>query len=173
MYFSNDNIDTKEEFEKRLAAAKVLAAAEGLPIVVKPYDHESWLREVAAGYEPCPEKGERCLRCFQYQLRHAAAECAARGLDAYTTTLTVSPHKVSAKVFAAARSARGSDPTEVGRDPRGTPPQFLEIDFKKKEGFKVSLKRAAELGLYRQGYCGCEFSKARTGMSATLGEAGQ
>jgi predicted adenine nucleotide alpha hydrolase (AANH) superfamily ATPase len=36
---------------------------------------------------------------------------------------------------------------------------FLKVDFKKKEGFKLSVKRAAELGLYRQDYCGCEFSK--------------
>lgn len=36
---------------------------------------------------------------------------------------------------------------------------FLHCDFKKKEGFKLSVRRAAELGLYRQSYCGCEFSR--------------
>ena len=41
-------------------------------------------------------------------------------------------------------------------------PQFLADDFKKREGFKVSVRRAAELGLYRQAYCGCEFSKRET-----------
>ena len=34
-----------------------------------------------------------------------------------------------------------------------------EEDFKKREGFKISVKRANELSLYRQNYCGCEFSK--------------
>ena len=29
----------------------------------------------------------------------------------------------------------------------------------KREGFKLSVARAKELGLYRQSYCGCEFSK--------------
>ena len=36
---------------------------------------------------------------------------------------------------------------------------FLSEDFKKREGFKLSVARAKELGLYRQSYCGCEFSK--------------
>ena len=30
----------------------------------------------------------------------------------------------------------------------------LEVDFKKRDGFLLSLKRSAELGLYRQSYCG-------------------
>jgi predicted adenine nucleotide alpha hydrolase (AANH) superfamily ATPase len=38
-------------------------------------------------------------------------------------------------------------------------PKFLEIDFKKRDGFLKSLRRSAELGLYRQPYCGCEFSR--------------
>ena len=37
--------------------------------------------------------------------------------------------------------------------------QSLKIDFKKKDGFLRSLRRSAELGLYRQDYCGCVFSK--------------
>lgn len=34
----------------------------------------------------------------------------------------------------------------------------MPYDFKKKDGFRDSNRRAAELGLYRQIYCGCEFS---------------
>ena len=40
-------------------------------------------------------------------------------------------------------------------------PRFLGIDFKKGDGFLRSLKRSAELGLYRQSHCGCEFSRLR------------
>ena len=42
-------------------------------------------------------------------------------------------------------------------------PKFLEVDFKKKDGFLKSLRRSAELGLYRQAYCGCEFSRRNAG----------
>ena len=147
MYFANSNIDTREEYEKRLAAARRLAAAEGVELFAEPYDHEEWLREVAAGYEAEPEKGARCARCFRYNLAKTAAFAAARGYEAFTTSLTVSPHKVSEQVFAAGRAAASG------------PSTFLEENFKKREGFKRSLERSAALGLYRQSYCGCEFSK--------------
>lgn len=142
MLFANSNIDTEEEFRKRLEEAGKVAAAEGVSIDSVPYDHDEWLREVARGCESEPEKGERCRRCFRYNLAKAAQYASAHGFDAFTTSLTVSPHKVSEMVFAA------SD------DPR-----FLKENFKKHDGFKRSLVRSAELGLYRQSYCGCEFSR--------------
>ena len=142
MLFANSNIDTQDEFEKRLSEAKKLAAADGVDIESIPYDHDDWLRQVAAGYESEPEKGERCRRCFRYNLAKTAQYAAAHGFDMFTTSLTVSPHKISEMVFAA------SD------DPR-----FLKENFKKHDGFKRSLMRSAELELYRQSYCGCEFSR--------------
>ena len=35
---------------------------------------------------------------------------------------------------------------------------FLPSEFRKKDGYKRSLQLSAEYGLYRQDYCGCEFS---------------
>lgn len=142
MFFSNSNIDTREEFDRRLAAARKLAAADGVELVVDDYDHEAWLRDVADGFEAEPEKGRRCERCYRYNLAKTAAYAERNGFDAFTTSLSVSPHKSSGKVFAASDN-----------------PKFLREDFKKRDGFVVSVKRAAELGLYRQPYCGCEFSK--------------
>lgn len=152
MLFANSNIDTREEFEKRKAAAERLAKADGVAFAALEYDHGEWLREVAAGFEDEPEKGLRCARCFRYNLGKAALFAAERGLDAFTTSLTVSPHKVSKAIFAAAREVE-----QAGE--AADSPKFLPEDFKKKEGFKLSVRRAAELGLYRQAYCGCEFSK--------------
>ena len=149
MLFANSNIDTREEFEKRKAEAERLAKTDGVAFVALPYDHEEWLRQVAVGYEDEPEKGARCARCFRYNLDKAAAFAAAHGEEAFTTSLTVSPHKVSKVIFEVAREVERAD----GRV------SFLPEDFKKREGFKLSARRAAELGLYRQAYCGCEFSK--------------
>ena len=91
LLFANSNIDTREEFDRRLAAAKRLASEEGVPIRTIPYDHDEWLREVAAGHEHDPEKGERCARCFRYNLAKAAQFARAHGFDDFTTSLTVSP----------------------------------------------------------------------------------
>ncbi|MGM9636402.1 MAG: epoxyqueuosine reductase QueH, partial [Eubacteriales bacterium] len=35
---------------------------------------------------------------------------------------------------------------------------WLPSDFKKKEGYKRSIELSRKYGLYRQNYCGCEFS---------------
>ena len=158
MLFANSNIDTKEEFEKRLREAEKLAAVDGVKIVALPYDHEEWLREVAAGYEHEPEKGARCARCFRYNLTKAAEYAKAHGFDEFTTSLTVSPHKVSPVIF-----HMGIVAAEVvtGAKWWGSVPRFICVDFKKGGGYDYSVKRAIELGLYRQDYCGCEFSKGR------------
>ncbi|MBO6001440.1 MAG: epoxyqueuosine reductase QueH, partial [Spirochaetales bacterium] len=66
------------------------------------------------------------------------------GIDCFTTTLTVSRFKNSSNIF------------KVGSKFNG----FEAIDFKKKDGFAKSCQMAKEMGLYRQGYCGCEFSIA-------------
>lgn len=150
LLFANSNIDTREEFEKRLREAEKLASVEGVPIAALPYDHEEWLREVAAGYEHEPEKGERCARCFRYNLGKAAEYAKAHGFDAFTTSLTVSPHKVSMAIFSAAADAV-----------KAFGSHFAPWDFKRHGGYDCSVKRAMELGLYRQSYCGCEFSKLR------------
>lgn len=145
LFYSNSNIDTEAEFERRREAAETLARTDGVPLAVDVYDHAAWLREAAAGYESEPEKGARCERCFRFNLARTAAYAAAHGYDGFATSLTVSPHKVSPVIFAQGEA--------VGDG------RFLRYDFKKKEGFKLSVRRAAELGLYRQSYCGCEFSK--------------
>ena len=166
-FFSNSNLDSREEYDRRLAAARRLADAEGVRLVADPYDPASWERAVA-GFEDEPEGGARCDRCFRHNLGRAAAAAAEGGFAAFTTSLTVSPHKNSPRVFAAGSAAAAETP--------GAPP-FLETDFKKKDGFLDSVRRAAALGLYRQSYCGCKYSKAaadarRRASGAAAAEAG-
>jgi len=159
LYYSNSNIDTEEEWERRLAALRAFAVAEGVEVRVDPRDAAAWEREVAAGFEGEPEGGARCDRCFRFNLRRAAAEAARIGADAFTTSLTVSPHKSSPRVFAAGRAAADSTPAS---SPPGAP-AFAEFDFKKKGGFQDSVALARKYGLYRQSYCGCRFSRRASG----------
>ncbi len=144
LYYSNSNIDSAQEFEKRLESVRRLAKEDGVEVVVDEYNHADWLEKVAKGYEAEPEKGARCERCFRYNLERTAKFARENNFEAFTTSLTVSPHKVSRVIFAKGEDAGGD--------------LFLKEDFKKKNGFLVSTARAKELGLYRQNYCGCEFS---------------
>ena len=150
LFYSNSNIDTEEEFAKRLAALRAFAAAEGVEVVADAYDPASWERAVA-GLEAEPEGGARCDRCFRHNLGRAAAKAAELGFEAFSTTLTVSPHKSSPRVFAAGREAAAESPGG---------PAFEARDFKKRDGFLDSVRLAKAYGLYRQDYCGCRFSRA-------------
>ena len=150
LFFSNSNIDTEEEFERRLAALRAFAEREGVEVLVDAYDPASWERAVA-GLESEPEGGARCDRCFRHNLGRAAAKAAELGFGAFSTTLTVSPHKSSPRVFAAGRDAAAANPGG---------PAFEERDFKKRDGFLDSFRLARAYGLYRQDYCGCRFSRA-------------
>ena len=143
LFFSNHNIWPHEEFLRRRDAAKRLAEAEGIRLLEDPHDHAAWRTAVAEGFEDCREGDERCARCFRFSLARAARKAEALGIP-FTTSLSVSPHKRSALLHAIGR--------EVGGD------RFLPYDFKKQDGFNDSNRRAAALGLYRQVYCGCEFS---------------
>jgi hypothetical protein len=70
------------------------------------------------------------------------------GYDYYSTTLSISPLKDSAKL--------GEIGYMLGQK-YGLP--YLLSDFKKKNGYKRSVVLSAEYGLYRQNYCGCEYSR--------------
>ena len=144
--FANDNIDTQEEFDRRREALESFARAAGIEVHVKPHDHDAW-REAVRGLEGEPEGGARCSACFRHNLAAAAAFAEERGLPGFATSLTVSPHKRSAQVF------------EAGHAVEGAACPFEEWDFKKRGGFQRSVALAAEYGLYRQRYCGCEVSR--------------
>ena len=69
-------------------------------------------------------------------------------MDYFTTTLSISPLKNADLLNGTGdRLAK-----EYGV-------RYLNSDFKKRDGYKRSVALSEEYGLYRQYYCGCEFSK--------------
>ncbi|MDD2296512.1 MAG: epoxyqueuosine reductase QueH [Sphaerochaetaceae bacterium] len=142
LFFGNSNIFPPEEAEKRFKALRVVADHFALKIIHQPYNHTSWLHAIK-GHEQDPEQGQRCAICFAYNLAEAAQEAKRLGIPYFTTTLTVSPHKNSPLIF------------KVGKHWDN----FVALNFKKKGGFQRSLELSRMLNLYRQDYCGCEFSK--------------
>ena len=126
---------------KRYENLLIVADNFGLEVIRDEWDHDAW-RKAVKGHEGDREHGERCSLCFRFNLSRAAAKARELGIDLFTTTLTVSRFKNSRKIF----------------DEGEAFPGFLEIDFKKKDGFNRSIVLSKELGLYRQQWCGCEFS---------------
>ncbi len=146
LFFANANLHPEDEHDRRLEAARQVAAKLELPLVEAKDDHSLWLQAVQ-GMEWEKEGGARCDVCFRFRLEQTAREADARGMDYFATTLTISPHKDAKRIG------------EIGR--RATMNRkvvFLNEDFKKRDGFRKSVQMSREMGLYRQKYCGCEFS---------------
>ncbi len=139
----NPNIQPDEEHDRRLATMHELAGAINLPMTELHYDVEAWLRD-CAGLMDEPEGGRRCGVCFEHRLWVAGAFAAEMGADFFATTLTVSPHKPAATINPIGLRIA----TEAGVD-------FVDQDFKKRDGFARSIQLSREFGLYRQRYCGC------------------
>ena len=88
------------------------------------------------------------MKCYEQRLRKTMEYALKNRFKLFTTTLTISPHKSSRIIF------------EIGkRLAMDKNIDFLQRDFKKKGGFNVSVRMSKEMGLYRQNYCGCEFSR--------------
>ena len=104
--------------------------------------------QLAKGLEAEPEGGKRCLQCFWQRLEKTAETCALAGCDYFGTTLTVSPHKNYEIISRIGRKLAVRYSVS-----------FVDQDFKKKDGFKRSIELSKAYGLYRQNYCGCQYSK--------------
>jgi epoxyqueuosine reductase len=149
-YFHNANIYPREEYDRRLENAQRVAAHFGFPLAPASYAPPAWYAAVR-GLEREPERGARCAACFRHNLNATAQAAAEKQIPFFTTTLSISPHKDSKVIFAAGEEAAKLHGVT-----------FLPVDFKKQAGFQRSLDWSRQLGLYRQNYCGCEYSLPRT-----------
>jgi len=155
VFYYNPNITDEGEYRMREEELKHFLQRwqpEGVPTGITAlsgrYDPREYYTCVK-GLEQEPEGGARCRACFLLRLEETAKQAAALGFDAFDTTLSVSPYKNS-KVLA-----------EIGRSLAAKyGVEYLEGNYKKQDGYRRSIELSKEYGLYRQDYCGCEFSKA-------------
>ncbi len=160
VFYYNPNITEEEEFEKRFLEffrLKDLAPfAKDIRLVKGKYDPESFL-EMAKGREHLPERGARCYDCYELRLRESLSYAAENGFDYYTTTLSISPYKNADWINEIGQRLVSELSNQCPEE--NHIPKFLFSDFKKKDGYKRSTQLSQEYGLYRQNYCGCQFSK--------------
>lgn len=151
LLYYNPNITDAEEYLKRAEELKRLArelpTKNAVSVVIGDYDPESFYA-AARGLEHVPEGGERCFKCYRLRLEYAAKYAAEHTFDYYCTTLSISPLKNAAKL-----NEIGGELSEIRKVP------WLPSDFKKRGGYQRSIELSREYELYRQNYCGCEYSK--------------
>lgn len=151
IFFYNPNITEEVEYNKRLNELKrfVFDFKVKYPIEVIDgnYDSKKFF-EVSKGLEDEPERGKRCYKCYELRLRETAKVAEKLGINYFTTSLSLSPHKNVTWI------------NEIGEAlDKEYNTNFLYCDFKKREGYKKSIELSKEYNLYRQDYCGCIYSK--------------
>ena len=146
VYYYNPNIYPESEYQKRLEAQRTLCSHLGVELIEGEYNPEEFYI-AAKGFENEPEKGARCDKCFALRLSKTAELAKNLGIQEFTTSIVISPHKNYQKL------------TEIGEKiAKKENLIYKAIDFKKRDGFLKSNKLAKELNLYRQHYCGCKFA---------------
>ena len=151
VFYYNPNIFPESEYTKRILEQQTLICdmptKHPVSFLAGAYDSDKFYA-MAKGMEHMKEGGARCFGCYALRLEETAKLAKEGGFDYFTTTLTISPLKNAEKL------------NEIGNelaDKYGV--KYLPSDFKKKNGYKRSIELSKEYGLYRQDYCGCEFSQ--------------
>lgn len=150
-YFYNPNISSSEEFDHRAEELKRFSREfpmeNEVAVIIEDYNHMEFLEKIY-GKEDLREGGARCFDCYKLRLEKSARYASSHGFDMFTTTLSISPHKNAQWL------------NEIGKEMgEKYAVSYLFSDFKKKNGYKRSCDLSKEYNLYRQSFCGCEFSK--------------
>lgn len=149
--FYNPNITDEAEYEYRLSEEKRLISEMSfqnpVSLIEGEYNPDTFF-ELARGLEDAPERGARCLKCYEERLRYTAKLAKEQGADFFATTLTLSPLKNA--------TAINNIGEKIAKDLK-TP--YLCTDFKKKGGYLRSIELSKIHNLYRQNFCGCIYSK--------------
>jgi predicted adenine nucleotide alpha hydrolase (AANH) superfamily ATPase len=161
--FINPNIQPRDEHRLRREVFAAWAAQEGHRVLEghdgSQEDFASWEKAVApvaeaalaanANNQTADERARenRCRLCYRLRFEQLAAAAAREGFDAIATTLTISPYQLADVIeqeLVAAAMRHGV--TACFEDYR---PWYAQ-----------SVSASRELGMYRQNYCGCRYSKA-------------
>lgn len=145
-FFYNPNIYPEKEYILRLEEMKILCDRFNVSLLIGPYNTSEWTKAIFP-YKNLPEKSKRCWECYNIRLNKTAEKAADIGIGLFTTTLSVSPHKIYKRIEKGGIKAA----ERYGIT-------FHNEDFKKKDGFKISVQLSKQLDLTRQNYCGCILS---------------
>jgi epoxyqueuosine reductase len=145
VFWFNPNIEPKNEHDKRLETLQQLLKEYCIELINNySYDEENikWHKFIK-GLESEKEGGKRCQKCFEFRLRETA-KLAKKSSLSFATTLTISPYKNSSLI------------NKIGT--KLSNKNFIKNNCNNKQALKRSLEICRKLDLYRQNYCGCQYS---------------
>lgn len=146
IFYYNPNIYPHDEFIKRYNVQQEIIKKMNLDIdiVMIDEDYSVYLNAVKE-YSHLKEGSMRCYKCYEFRLKLLSEYASFNNFDYYSTVMSVSPYKSSKWI------------NELGLLYQDKS-IFLYSNFKKENGYKESIRLSNEYELYRQDWCGCEFS---------------
>ena len=152
--YYNPNIYPYEEYIKRkneqIRLINEIKTKNKVNIIDCDYDNELF-DNLIKGLENEPERGSRCNICYKMRMKKTAIMAKENNYNYFCTTLSVSPYKNSELI------------NKIGKElEEEYNVKWLYSDFKKKDGYKESIKLSEKHNLYRQNYCGCIYSKPKS-----------
>lgn len=140
-FFYNPNIHPLLEYRRRLTGSRDLAAQLDFELNEDlEYDPTEWFALVGS------KGADRCRACIAQRLDRTAREASARGCEAFSTSLSISPWQNHEAIVAGGTAAAERHGVE-----------FLYRDLRPL--YRESRRLSREAGLYRQTYCGCILSE--------------
>ena len=149
--YYNPNIYPYDEYLKRkqeqIKLINEIDCCNNLDIMDCDYDNDLY-EKCIIGLENEPERGNRCMVCYNLRMEKTAKMAKECNYDYFCTTLSVSPYKNSEWINKIGEKLQNKYNIN-----------WLYSDFKKKDGYKQSILLSKKYNLYRQDYCGCIYSK--------------
>lgn len=146
-FFYNPNIYPAEEYRRRMLETQRFCQEYRIQFIIQKEKIKTTWQEKIQGLEQEPEGGKRCLICYTIRLEQTAQYASQHDFDIFATTLSISPHKKAEQINTIGKQLAEQYTLA-----------FYAADFKKKDGFKKSLELSKHYHLYRQNYCGCQYS---------------
>ncbi len=141
--FYNPNIQPKMEYEKRKKTLQSFCNKVSCDlIVVDEYNLNKFVNEVVNLEERFES---RCEYCYYTRLKHTFEYAKTLGYTSVMTTLSISPYQNQELI------KKVGDKLSKEYNIR-----YIHLDYTKL--FRQGQKRAVDLKMYRQKYCGCIFS---------------
>lgn len=151
--FSNSNIYPYEEYLKRLNALKRYVGIvekkldTKIEIIEDRYDHDNFICELVP-FKDEREGGARCHLCIKMRMERLFEYAKDNGYNLVTTVMSISRNKDAYYLNSLGKSLEKKYPSI----------KYFVNDFKKSGGQDLGVELSKVFSVYRQDYCGCEFS---------------
>jgi predicted adenine nucleotide alpha hydrolase (AANH) superfamily ATPase len=155
-FWFNPNIHPLEEYSSRLESLKRLSNDWRINMhYIEEFKPEKFFtmfniedidKAIGSRGLVTPPSPERCKSCYKLRLEKTAEQAQKEGFDAFSTTLLISPYQDFEQLTITGNALAEKYNVE-----------FHLKDFR--PHFREAMNLSKELGLYRQKYCGCIFSR--------------